>query len=194
MPEEPEVDTEKLHEAIHEEVEREGGGRFLRQIALTTAILAALASVASLRAGATVNEALVLKTEATRLQAEASDQWAYYQAKGIKAAVAEASTTAWQATGKPAPPQYAANQKRYLDEQKEIQAKAKEKEKERDERSTEADHLLHRHHLFADTVALLQVSIALGAVAALTRSRPVWLASMLVGLAGIGLGAYTFLR
>src|SRR5207253_823348 len=73
-------------------------------------------------------------------------------------------------------------------------AKAKEKEKERDERSTEADHLLHRHHLFADTVALLQVSIALGAVAALTRSRPVWLASMLVGLAGIGLGAYTFLR
>ncbi|PYQ21275.1 MAG: hypothetical protein DMF79_08555, partial [Acidobacteria bacterium] len=91
MPEEPEVDTEKLREAIHEEVEREGGGRFLRQIALTTAILAALASVASLRAGATVNEALVLKTEATRLQAEASDQWAYYQAKGVKAAIQEAS-------------------------------------------------------------------------------------------------------
>ncbi len=77
MPEEPEVETEKLHEAIHEAFEREGGGGFLRQIALTTAILAALASVASLRAGATVNEALVLKTEATRLQAEASDQWAY---------------------------------------------------------------------------------------------------------------------
>jgi hypothetical protein len=100
MPEGPEVETENLHEAIHEELEKEGGA-FLKRIALTTAILAALAAIASLYAGATVNEALVLKTEATRLQAEASDQWAYYQAKGIKAAVAEASGTAWAATASP---------------------------------------------------------------------------------------------
>jgi hypothetical protein len=193
MPEGPEVETERLHEAIHEELEKEGGA-FLKRIALTTAILAALAAIASLYAGATVNEALVLKTEATRLQAEASDQWAYYQAKGIKAAVAEASSTAWLAIGKPAPPEYAQNQKRYKDEQKAIEEKAKEKEKERDEKSAEADHLLHRHHLFADTVALLQVSIALGAVAALTRSRLAWIASMAVGLGGIGLLAYTFLK
>ena len=193
MPEGPEVETERLHEAIHEELEREGGA-FLKRIALTTAILAALAAIASLYAGATVNEALVLKTEATRLQAEASDQWAYYQAKGIKAAVAEASATSWLAIGKPAPPEFAENQKRYKAEQKEIEEKAREKERERDEKSAEADHLLHRHHLFADTVALLQVSIALGAVAALTRSRFAWLASMAVGLGGIGLMAYTFLR
>jgi hypothetical protein len=186
MPEGPEVDTDKLHEAIHEEMEKEGGD-FLKRIALTTAILAAVAAIASLQAGATVNEALVLKTESTRLQAQASDQWAYYQAKGIKAAVAETSGTAWTAIGKPAPPQYAANQKRYLEEQKEIQ------EKERDEKSLEADHLLHRHHRFADAVALLQVSIALGAVAALTKSRLVWLGSMAVGLGGIVIFALTFL-
>src|SRR5450759_2041509 len=101
MPEEIEIDTDRLREKIDEEVERAGGGRILRWISLTTAILAALAAIASLRAGATVNEALVLKTEATRLQAEASDQWAYYQAKGIKAAVQEASATPWQASGKP---------------------------------------------------------------------------------------------
>ncbi len=193
MPEGPEVETERLHEAIHEELEKEGG-TFLKRIALTTALLAALAAIASLYAGATVNEALVLKTEATRLQAEASDQWAYYQAKGVKAAVSEASATSWLAIGKPAPPEYAANQKRYKDEQKEIDAKAREKEKERDEKSTEADHLLHRHHLFADSVALLQVSIALGAVAALTRSRLAWFASMAVGGAGVVLLAYTFLK
>ncbi len=192
MPEGPEVDTDKLHEAIHEEMEKEGGD-FLKRIALTTAILAAVAAIASLQAGATVNEALVLKTESTRLQAQASDQWAYYQAKGIKAAIAETSGTAWTAAGKSAPPQYAANQKRYLEEQKEIQEKAKEKEKERDEKSLEADHLLHRHHRFADAVALLQVSIALGAVAALTKSRLVWLGSMGVGLCGIVLFALTFL-
>ncbi|HEX3526232.1 MAG TPA: DUF4337 domain-containing protein [Thermoanaerobaculia bacterium] len=193
MPEGPEVETERLHEAIHEELEREGG-TFLKRIALTTALLAALAAIASLYAGATVNEALVLKTEATRLQAEASDQWAYYQAKGVKAAIAEASATSWLAIGKPAPPEYAASQKRYKDEQKEIDAKAREKEKERDEKSTEADHLLHRHHLFADSVALLQVSIALGAVAALTRSRFAWIASMAVGGTGIVLLAYTFIK
>ena len=94
MPEGPEIETEKLHDAIKEELEREGGS-FLRQISLTTAILAVLAALASLRAGATVNEALLLKTEATRLQSEASDQWAYYQAKGIKAAVQEASRAPW---------------------------------------------------------------------------------------------------
>src|SRR5947207_14647137 len=131
MPEDAEIDTDRLHEAIDKELEREGGG-FLKRIALSTAIMAVLASIASLEAGSTVNEALVLKTEATRLQAEASDQWAYYQAKGLKAAVAEASATSWLAIGKPAPPEFAENQKRYKAEQKEIEEKAREKERERD--------------------------------------------------------------
>src|SRR5881227_507877 len=100
MPEGPEVETETLMEKIHEEVEHEGGA-LLKRIALSTALFAALAAIAALKAGATVNEALVLKTEATRLQAEASDQWAYYQAKGIKAAVAQGAQAAWQAAGRP---------------------------------------------------------------------------------------------
>ena len=44
MPEGPEVDTDKLHEAIHERLHEEGG-HFLRRIALTTAVLAAFAAV-----------------------------------------------------------------------------------------------------------------------------------------------------
>ena len=180
MPEGPEIETERLHETIHEEVEH-GGGTFLKRIALTTALFAAIAAIAALQAGMTVNEALILKTEATRLQAEASDQWAYYQAKGIKAATAEAARTSWVAIGKEPPAEYAEKQKRYIEEQAEIQKKAKELEKERDAKSEEADHLLHRHHGFANAVALFQVSIALGAVAALTRSRPVWWGSMLLG-------------
>src|SRR5215831_18476779 len=137
MPEGPEVETEKLQEEIHEELEHEGGA-LLRKIALSTAVFAALAAIAALDAGKTVNEALVLKTEATRLQAEASDQWAYYQAKGIKAA-----RTSWLAIAKEPPPEYAEKQKRYGEEQKEIEKKAREKEKERDEKSKEADELLH---------------------------------------------------
>ena len=190
MPEEPEVETEKLHEAIKEELDHEGGS-FLKQIALTTALFAALAAIASLLAGATVNNALVLKTEAARLQSEASDQWAFYQAKGIKAAVQEAAQTSWLSIGKEPPAEYGKTQKRYTDEQVEIQNKAKEFEKQRDEKSGEADHLLHRHHGFANSVAILQVAIALGAVAALGRNKFIWLASLLAGASGLALFAYT---
>ena len=193
MPEGPEVETENLSEAIKEELEH-SGGKFLKAIAATTAVLAAFAAVAALQAGATVNHALVLKTEAARLQAEASDQWAYYQAKGLKAAAQEASQTAWQASGKEAPPQFAENQKRYKEEQVEIQKKAKELEAQRDEKSKEADHLLHTHHGFANAVALFQVSIALGALAALTRNRVLWFASLALGLFGIGLFGMTILH
>ncbi len=193
MPEEPEVETEKLHEAIHEELEHEGG-RFLKQIALTTAVLAACAAIVSLLAGSTVNEALVLKTEATRLQAQASDQWAFYQAKGIKSAVAEASRTSWLAIAKEPPAGYSETQARYAREQEAIKKAAEEKERQRDEKEREAEELMHRHHGYANAVALFQVSIALGAVAALTRIRLVWLGSGLIGLAGFGLSLFTALK
>jgi Domain of unknown function (DUF4337) len=183
MPEGPEIDTDTLQERIHAEVEREGGG-LLKRIALTTALLAALAAIAALLAGATVNEALVLKTEAARLQAEASDQWAFYQAKGIKAAVQEASRAAWLANGKTPPGAHEETTKRYAAEQAEIQKEAQTKERERDAKSAEADRLLQRHHGFANSVAIFQVSIALGAVAALTRHRLIWLGSLVLGLAG----------
>src|SRR5512146_1086494 len=191
MPEGPEVDTDKLRETIDEEIEKEGG-TLLRTVALTTAILAALAAIASLKAGGTVNESLALKTEATRLQAEASDQWGYYQAKGLKATMTEASRNTWVALGKTPPDELARNEERYADDQRKSMEKAKELEKQRDERSAEADHLMHRHHFFAQSVALLQVSIALGAVAALTRKRVVWVGSAVLGLVGAGMFGYAF--
>jgi hypothetical protein len=193
MPEGPEVETDNLREAVHEELEREGGS-FLKQIALSTAILAAFAAVAALLAGSSVNEALVLKTEATTLQAEASDQWAYYQAKGVKREIQQIAGNAWTAAGKTAPPTYAQEADRYRDQQKEIESKAHELEHQRDERSAEAAHLLHHHHLYADAVALFQVAIALGAVAALSRNRLVWFGSIAVGGAGILMFLFNTLR
>src|SRR4051812_972721 len=131
MPEGAEVDTEGLRETM---LEPPTDTR-LRNIALTTAMLAALGAVAALQAGSTVNEALVLKTEAGRLQSEASDQWAYYQAKGIKANVLETSRTIWAATGKTAPPGVEQTIERYAQEQTAIEHAAHEKEHERDEKS-----------------------------------------------------------
>ena len=184
MPEGPEVDTDRLHEQIHEELEREGGA-LVKQIALTTAIFAAFAAVASLLAGSTINEALVLKNDATRLQAQASDQWAYYQSKGIKAAVQSSIAASWTASGHPVPPAVEAAEKRYVAEQQEISNEAKKREHERDAKSSEADELIHRHHKFAAAVAIFQVAIALGAVGALTRLRAVWIASFVAGVVAI---------
>jgi hypothetical protein len=191
LPEHPEVETDKLSETIQEKLE-ERGGAFLRNLALTTAIFAAVAAVAALQAGHTVNEALALKMDAARLETSASDQWAFYQAKGIKGAVAQASAGTWQALGKTPPPGLEASAKRYAVEQDSIREQAKEFEHQRDEASHEADGLLRRHAFFANAVALLQVAIALGAVAALTRIRMVWVLSMLVGAAGLAFFLWPF--
>ena len=192
MPEEIEFDTDKLRETIDHEIER-SDGRLLRLVALTTAILAAVTAVVSLHAGSTVNEALVLKSEATQLQARASDQWAYYQAKGIKGAVAAGAATAYAAAGHTAPDSLRAVPARYAADQASIQAEARKLETERDVKSAEADALLAAHHHFAFAVALLQVAIALGAVAALTKQPLALALSALSGGAGILLALWTAL-
>jgi hypothetical protein len=189
MPEEIEIDTDDLRDKIEEEIEHDGGS-LLRTIALSTALFAALAAIVSLQAGSTVNEALVLKTEATRLQAQASDQWSYYQAKGIKSEIARTAQGAWLVQNKTPPAKLAEDDARYTKEQEASKDKALDLEKERDAKSTEADELLHHHHRFAESVAFLQVGIALGAVAALTKSRAAWWGSLLLGLIGAGMFAY----
>ncbi|MDP9040624.1 MAG: DUF4337 domain-containing protein, partial [Bacteroidota bacterium] len=86
--EEIEVPTEHLHETIEEEVEdavkkneRKGG----MAIAISTALMAVFAAMASLLAGHHSDEAVIE-------QIKASDQWAYYQAKGIKEEILSLST------------------------------------------------------------------------------------------------------
>jgi hypothetical protein len=184
MPEESEIDTDKLRETIDDEIEK-SGGRMLRVTALITAILAAVTAVVSLRAGSTVNEALVMESEATQLQARASDQWAYYQAKGIKGAVAATAANAYAANSRSVPDSLLALTSRYANEQADIQREARKLEQERDTKVAEAARLLAEHHHYAYAVALLQVAIALGAVAALTRQAKVLMLAGLAGASGI---------
>ena len=81
--EEIEIPTEHLHETIHEKVEEElhgGHGHekgWSMYVAISTALIAVFAAITGLMAGHYSNEALIN-------QIKASDQWAYYQAKGIK--------------------------------------------------------------------------------------------------------------
>ncbi len=74
---------------------------------------------------------------------------------------------------------------RYTREQSDIQTEARKLEQERDVRVGEASRLLEQHHRYAYAVALLQVAIALGAVAALTRQGKVLALSLLAGASGI---------
>src|ERR1700694_3425222 len=77
--EEAEVPLEDLQEHVHHTAEHSGES-WISWVALSTAILAVLAAIAGLLSGKHANEAMMS-------QIEVSDQWAYYQAKSIKASV-----------------------------------------------------------------------------------------------------------
>src|SRR5713101_199513 len=83
--EEAEVPLEHLHEEIHHNAEH-GGPPWISWVALSTAILAVLAAIAGLLSGSHANEAMMS-------QIDAADQWGFYQAKSIKAAVLEAKSS-----------------------------------------------------------------------------------------------------
>jgi hypothetical protein len=53
------------------------------------------------------------------------------------------------------------------------------------ENNTRSQELMERHHKFAITVTLLQIAIALSAIAALTRRKPMWYVGLGVSAAGV---------
>jgi hypothetical protein len=162
--EEAEVPLEDLNEHIHHSAEH--GASWVSWVALSTAILAVLAAITGLLSGARVNEAMMN-------QIEASDQWAYYQAKGIKASVLDAKMSL---SGQ-ANEQDHAKAERYQEEQNEIQKEAKGKE-------TEAKTNFHQHEVFSRGVTMFQIAIAVAAISALTSKRRFWFVSLAFGAAG----------
>lgn len=163
--EEAEVPLEHLHEEIRHHAEH-GGEKWISWVALSTAILAVLAAIAALLSGHRANEAIMK-------QIESADQWAFYQAKGIKAAVLDAKMSL-TGSASDADREKAA---KYSEEQSEIQKEARAKE-------TEAKQNFHEHEVFARGVTLFQVAIAIAAISALTKRRRYWLVSMIIGVVG----------
>ena len=163
--EDAEVPLEHLHEEIHHRAEH-GGESWISWVALSTAILAVLAAIAGLLSGMHANEAMMS-------QIEASDKWAYYQAKGIKAAVLDAKTS----LSAQASEEDRAKAERYSEEQNEIQKEANEKQ-------TEAKSNFHQHEIFARSVTMFQIAIAIAAISALTKRRAFWFVSLVFGAAG----------
>ena len=177
---------EKLEEATEHAVEAaEHRSRWLVYLSFTTALIAVLAAVAALESGTYSNEALIQKNEALLAQAKASDQWAYYQAKGIKGSVYATQAAAARATNPELADKSQKEADRYAAEQEEISKSAREFEGEEKKDSELSDKSLEHHHRFAYAVTMFQISIALAAVAALSRQKAVWLVGLAISLLGL---------
>jgi len=163
--EEAEVPLEHLHEQAHETA-KHGGEAWISWVALSTAIFAVLAAIASLLSGEHANEAMMN-------QIEASDQWSYYQAKSIKTAVLDAKT------GLSGAPKESDQSKRarYEKEEEEIKSKAEQKQ-------AAAKSYFHKHEVFARGVTMFQIAIAIAAISALTKKRSFWVVSLVFGAFG----------
>ena len=174
--------------AVEHEAHKSGLGQ---QIAIFTAVLATVGAIVSFFGGDTQNNAMLFKNEAVLERAIASDQWAYYQAKGVKKNVAEVASSL--ATDPKKAEQYAAEAKRYAAEQKEIEAEAKKHEELYKEWNEKSEKALHPHHYLAMSMTLLQIAIALASITVLTQKRWLLYGAGLSALVGAILGILAYL-
>jgi hypothetical protein len=167
--EEQEAPLEDVHERIHHEAEH-GRERWIMGVALSTALLAALAAIASLLSGDNVNEAMYD-------QMLASDKWNYYQAEGIKKSVLEARAELMESDGKSAE-KLKAKTREYDQTRDRLKEEASEKERSAEVR-------MARHHKIAKSVTWSQIAIAVSAIAVLTKQKWFWWVGLGFGVAGI---------
>jgi hypothetical protein len=167
--EEIEVPTEHLHEAVHHEAHHSQEG-WITWVALSTALLAALAAVAALLSGMNANEALINRVTS-------SDTWSQFQANSIKLSNLEANADAIKLRNEKVPAWFAEKMKKYDSEKDKLSKKAKAEEESFHQR-------LERHEVLAHGVTMFQIAIAIAAIAALTKRRWFWYLGLVFGLVG----------
>ncbi len=156
-------------------------------LAITTVLIAVCATLSTFKGGG-------FSTKSLLNQSKASDQWAFYQAKGIKGYLYElqrdklqldldinkkenlSQTVVDEYTDKIN--YYTKNIKRYSHEKDSIQAVAKGFEADRDENKKHSE-------VFGIAVIFLQVSILLSSISALLKRKYIWLLSLAVAAVGI---------
>ncbi|MEN9314823.1 MAG: hypothetical protein RJA99_521 [Pseudomonadota bacterium] len=152
------------------------------RIAVTTAVLATVGALFSYQGGATQADATLFKNNAAISKTEAANQWNYYQAKSSKQNLAELAVEI-------APPErrdaYRAQVQRYEGEKADIRKQAERFEAESKDWDRRSDAALHLHHRWAQATTVIQISIALSAIALLTRRT--WLLRGVYGVAAAGL-------
>ena len=159
---------------------------WLNYLALTTVILAVCATLATFKGGG-------FSTRSVMTQTQASDQWAFYQAKSIKGYIYEMQKDKLElellALGSKASPavrdayagkidDYGKKIAKYEGEKALIQKEAKKFEEVRNDAQKHSQ-------AFGIAVIFLQIAILLSSIAALIKKKLVWLLGCSVGLVGI---------
>jgi hypothetical protein len=213
MPEE-DLETSELKEQIDQRLEehehahghghdhghgKPSGPTWLSYLPLSTAMIAVFAAVASLLSGSNSNEAILEKSNAMLSQSLASDQWAYYQAKSVKHTLSADEASIVDVAGeaiKDLRPEvqakfaalrtrFDAEATRYDTDTKKIESDARRYEEQKNASNERSEALMERHHQFAFSVTLLQIAIALSAIAALTRRQLLWYVGLAVSVGGV---------
>jgi hypothetical protein len=168
--EDPEVPTEHLHEHI-QEAAHESKDKWSMLVAISTAFMAAFAALSSLMAGHQSNEALIT-------QIKASDQWSYYNAKGIKAEIADGVAQIKSTNQADSTRSISLREAKLKEDQKKIKEKADDLEKE-------SELHLNKDVTLARAVTFFQIAISISAISILSKKRSLWYISLLLFAAGV---------
>lgn len=179
-------DHELEHAAQHEPKGMAG------QLAVITAILATVGALFAYMGGATQANAGLYKNDAAIKKTEAANKWAYFQSKSSKQNLAEIALDLAPSEEQKA--KYKAKIERYETEKNEIKKEAEALEKESTDFDHKSEEQLHQHHRWAQATTALQVSIAVAAIALLTRRRWMEWATLVVGGVGIAVGIAAWLH
>ncbi len=169
------------HELEHAAQGGHAAGGMINQIAMFTAIVATVGAIFSYMGGATQANAGLYKNNAAIKKTEASNQWNYFQAKSTKQSLAELARDLAPEDKKAG---YQAKVERYEKEKGEINAAATKLEAEATTWDKQSDAQMHQHHRWAQATTVLQVAIALAAIALLTRKK--WLEYAMFVVAAVG--------
>ncbi len=156
-------------------------GGMINQIAMFTAMVATVGAIFSYMGGATQANAGLYKNNAAIKKTEASNQWNYFQSKSTKQSLAELSRDL-AADDKKAT--YQGKVDRYEKEKNEIKVVADKLEAEATVWDKQSDEQMHQHHRWAQATTVLQVAIALAAIALLTKKK--WVEYAMFGVAAVG--------
>lgn len=182
-PHDHELEHAGSHETHHSDA-GDGTGRksMTSQIAVCTAVIATVGAIFAYMGGHTQASAGLYKNNAGIKKTEASNQWNFYQAKSTKQSLAELARDLSSEDRKPSWQEKIA---RYDKEKAEILLVAQQLEKEAVDWDRQSEEQMHQHHRWAQATTALQVSIALAAMALLTRRK--WLEWGMLGVAGLGI-------
>jgi len=169
--------------------EKEASEAWTKPAAVSIVVLAVLGATAVQRQGSFSTRSLKHLNSAIFHQVEASDQWAFYQAKSTKGGIYEAG--AQQVRALAAGPEQLkamaeidARVQRYHSEQEPIKAEAIRFEGLRDVENRAAEENAATSGKLAMASLTFQVSVALASICVVIKKKYLWYAAVAIGLAG----------